>query len=220
MERKNEEPYFDAIYLPSDFDQLAHHILNDLILVIDPPSSVEDGKMIKKFRICEIEMYYRNSAHPDEYVHGHRNQLNHSHFYFHRYNNGSYKAGTYKGLDITLGNENLYFGILIRSIEDTETNEFIEGPCRVVNKLLDSFGVENVKEFMDKFFPGIDQIDIFNPLLHLAEPTADTPFPEERIFRGPRIGLSAKYPEYRNRPYRYAIKTQKLKKERKQLSEC
>ena len=35
--------------------------------------------------------------------------------YFHKFKNGSYKEGTFKGMDISLGNsdKNIYFGILI-----------------------------------------------------------------------------------------------------------
>jgi len=38
------------------------------------------------------------------------------HWYFHRYGSKGYKSGTYKGLDITFGQDSMYGGILIRSI--------------------------------------------------------------------------------------------------------
>jgi len=40
-----------------------------------------------------------------------------------------------------------------------------------------------------------------------------------QIYAGPRIGLSAKYPTYQFKPYRFAIKKAKLKKKKTTLVE-
>jgi hypothetical protein len=82
-------------------------------------------------------------------------------WYFHRQNGKAYKGGTYKGLDITIGEIGSPSivdttttttttsttkrqtsrgggagGLLIRSIMNIATGEIIQGPCRVMNELL------------------------------------------------------------------------------------
>src|SRR5579883_2225689 len=89
-----------------DFDTIAEKILNSYELII---------KGIK-YRICEIEFYCRCKDHDDKYTHCTPDQQKYEKFYFHKYHNGTYKSGTYKGMDITFGNKDMYFGILIRSI--------------------------------------------------------------------------------------------------------
>jgi hypothetical protein len=60
----------------------------------------------------------------DEYTHCNDDQLKYGYWYFHKFPNGSYKGGTFKGLDITLGNnKDKYCGILIRSIYDIENKK-------------------------------------------------------------------------------------------------
>ncbi len=128
-----------------------------------------------------------------------------SRFYAHRFKNGTYKVGTYKCMDIVYGNKkkNIYFGILIRSIEDIETGEFYCGPCVSVNKLL---GYYKVKEFND-FFEDYNIDEEFT-----LEETDDLDY--EDIYVGPRVGLGDKYPEFKNKEYRYAIKIKKIKKQK------
>src|SRR5271170_8512868 len=104
--------------------QIAESLLNKYVLVVGE----------KEYRLAEIEFYINNGTHNDQYTHGDPNQKKYGKWYFHRYRGHAYKSGTYKGLDLTLGNDTTYFGILIRSIYDTTTNTMIEGPCRSVNK--------------------------------------------------------------------------------------
>jgi len=40
---------------------------------------------------------------------------------------------------------------------------------------------------------------------------------DEEIFKGMRVGLSNKYPEYLNRQYRYLIRKKEIKKQKKDL---
>lgn len=167
----------------------------------------------KPYRICEIEFYVKNAKHNDQYTHCNSDQLEYEKFYFHKYHNGTYKSGTYKGLDITFGskNENSYFGILIRSVYDEENNEFIEGPCRTVNKILELNKCDNISELLDnKKIIGIFE----SPKLQLKY--VDN-LERKEINIGPRIGLSDKYPEYHKKKYRFVIYKDKIKKERKLL---
>lgn len=94
----------------NNFDTMANLLLNKSILVINNT----------EWRISEIEFYYHSNIHPDNYTHKDENQKRNGEWYFHRQNGKSYKGGTYKGLDISCGNENNYGGILLRSIECKE----------------------------------------------------------------------------------------------------
>lgn len=193
---------FNENYTPDDFETIADIILNKLILKAGT----------KKFRICEIEMYFKNQAHPDEYVHSNQDQKSYGKFYFHKYYNGTFKSGTWKGLDIVLGNDKKYFGILIRSMMDCDTGEFIEGPCKSVNKILEQFNCTNVLELIDKEFVHGEQISARGEKICLE---TNKDLEKLDIFKGPRIGLSDKYPNYQNLLYRYATNITKIKKNRK-----
>jgi 3-methyladenine DNA glycosylase Mpg len=182
------------------FDELAYLFLNKSILIINE----------KKYRICEIEFYLKNDDHNDKYTHCNDDQAKYGKFYFHKYGNGSYKGGTYKGMDITFGNENSHCGVLIRSIYNTDTKEFIEGPCRTVNKILEEYSIESINELTN------------NKLLSVLENEHDfclknAKMKEEIIYKGKRVGLSDKYPNFRNLNYRYLVKKNKIKKQKADL---
>lgn len=164
------------------------------------------------FRLCEIEFYLKNNSHNDLYVHGDDDQKTFEGLYFHKFKNGSYKSGTYKGLDITFGSTNSYFGILIRSMLNVNSGEFIEGPCRCVNKILELFGSSDVKTFFadNKFNAQLKLYDTTNGI-YLMEHEHKS----EEIFEGIRVGLSDKYPEYLNKNYRHAILIKNIKKQKK-----
>jgi hypothetical protein len=119
--------------------EIAKSLLQKYVLVVGD----------KEYRICEVEFYVNNDNHNDKYTHGDKNQKTFGKWYFHRYPNGAYKSGTYKGLDLTLGNENTFFGILIRSIYDDEEDEMTDGPCKTVNKILELNNCSDVKEYME-----------------------------------------------------------------------
>ena len=193
---------FNENYTHEDFETIANLVLNKIIL------NVKNNK----YRICEIEMYLKNDTHPDLYVHSNSDQKSFGKFYFHKYWNGVFKSGTWKGLDIVLGTKDKYFGILIRSIMNLETGEFIEGPCRSVNEILNQFNCLDVAELFATEYNGIKQIGLDDEKLNLS--TAND-LNKESIYKGPRIGLSDKYPEYQNLFYRYATNIKKIKKNRK-----
>jgi len=169
----------------------------------------------KEFRICEIEFYVKNNNHDDKYTHGDSHQKTYGKWYFHRYPNGSYKSGTYKGLDLTFGNNDTFFGILIRSIYDNETDEMIDGPCKVVNKilLLNDNEVHDVKEYMENRSSPLSARSTKNFYLKRKN------LPLERIYKGPRIGLSDKYPDWKNINYRFVIKKNYIRKNKRNLIE-
>lgn len=189
--------------VPTKFVDISDILLNKSVLLVKNTS----------FRLCEIEFYYKNSSHNDQYVHGIEDQKTFEGFYFHRYKNGTYKAGTYKGLDMTFGNMNTYFGILIRSMIDMNTNTFIEGPCRCVNKILELFNEPNVKSMMEnnKF---TNQLGLYDETSGICLKEKND-LEKQEIYGGMRVGLSDKYPEYLNRNYRHAIYVKKIKKQKK-----
>ena len=188
------------------FDQLADILLNKTLLVANS----------KRFRLSEIEFYYCGPEHMDQYTHCSDEQQMNGKFYFHKYKSGTYKSGTYKGLDLTFGHDQTYFGVLIRSIQETgETGEIVEGPCKSVNLLLKQFDCEVVKDFVeDKTLP----LDIYDQQykFHIVDDSHLTPQP---IHKGPRIGLSDKYPLFRDLKYRYVINRDKIHKQRKTLDQ-
>jgi hypothetical protein len=176
------------------------------------------------YRLCEIEFYYCGDGHRDEYTHCSEEQNQFGKFYFHKYQNGTYKSGTYKGLDITLSpNKDTYFGVLIRSIKNMDNYDFIEGPCKTVDEILKQFdrkptkdgktcSCTEVKHFTDGKELPLDIYDVNNKLyLEHFEETDDYD-----ILTGPRIGLSDKYPEFKDKPYRF-VSSKYVKKQKNTL---
>jgi hypothetical protein len=159
---------------------------------------------IKSYRISEIEFYIYNDEHKDEYVHRSSEQQTMNKFYFHKYNNGSFKSGTWKGVDLCFGEENKYYGVLIRSIVELDTGKNIEGPCKSVNEILSNYGCTVVSELSNKY-PQIFQLDFFDPQnpLHIVK-SDDSTTNDLTIYKGFRFGLSDKYPLFKNMFYRYS----------------
>jgi 3-methyladenine DNA glycosylase Mpg len=177
------------------FHEVAEYLLNGCIL------KVKD----KRYRIYEIEMYYYNKdEHPDAYTHCDPLQMEYKKFYPHRFRSKTYKSGTYKCMDIAYGNKETktYFGVLIRSIENIDTKETFTGPCISVNELLKNYNLSEFSPFMEKY-----DIDKEFKL-------EDAKLDHEDIYVGPRVGLGDKYPEYKEKNYRYATKTKQIKKQK------
>src|SRR4051812_22743169 len=117
---------WDEITLPQNFDKLPIVIVNGCHLMIKN----------EPHRIRELELYYHAANHLDEYVHKDHLQCTFGQVYFHRFNSGVYKGGTFRGMDFTFGRSNVYFSILIRSVQNINTGEVISGPCNVVKYIL------------------------------------------------------------------------------------
>lgn len=175
--------------------------------------------LLKQFKInirdnvCsieEIEIYYNSSNHKDEYVHKNKDQLTNGKWYFHQYHNGTYKSGTYKGMDITFGNgKDIYGGVLIRSIMDEDDEEFITGPCNTVNYILKQLDHCEISDLVDEMNT-LDVFDKKNPFYLTVSADQNN----DKIFSGPRVGLSLKYPEYLLKEYRYLKQPDKIQKYR------
>ena len=190
-----------------NFNNIADILLNRTILVVKN----------KRFRLCEIEFYYKGNGHEDTYTHCTDDQLTFLSFYFHKYKNGTYKSGTYKGMDLTFGNDkDVYYGVLVRSLLDVDTNEFIEGPCRCVNKILELNSCKTVQEFMKDKKPPL-KLYSTNQDIYIRDFTQKEyiELAKEEVYVGKRVGLSDKYPEYVNLNYRYATMIKRIKKQKK-----
>lgn len=155
-----------------------------------------------EWRIVEIEFYEAK----DPYTHGSAEQHNTGTWYFHRHKNGTFKSGTYKGLDITNGAKDAPAGILIRSIWDVKNDVVIEGPCRVVDKIL----AETKSDIKSLDSQKVD--DAKQPIYLVGKSV-----PKMDIWAGPRIGLSDKYPDWRDRAYRFVSLPKAVKKQNKSL---
>ena len=178
------------------------------------------------FRICELEFYLKSDCHPDPYTHCNPDQLKYGTYYFHKHNTVTYKSGTFKGMDITLGDEatSSYFGILVRAVYNIKTKEFTEGPCNVVHAILKCYNLESINALTNNQSLNIwenSQNLILQPVKRNLSKFTNSKFPYEEIYFGPRIGLGDPTTElhhiYVNSPYRFIIQKEKIKKNKKTL---
>lgn len=171
------------------------------------------------YRFLEIELYIYTDTHKDIFTHRHSKQKNMLKWYFHQMSEkeGSYKGGTFKGLDIACGFNGGYGGILIRSIMNENDNTVIEGPCNVVNALLKQVTIDSVSDLVGKMNGNLSCLD--NDYIKLENKT----YAEHQIYKAPRIGLTLKgsnkeeKENYINSHYRYILLNDKVKKEKKKF---
>lgn len=203
-----------------------------LDLLLNHELVMKNNKERDIYRLHEIELYkwsnYQDDVCLDEYTHKNPQQLINGGIYFHRMKTkngfGKYKGGTFKGMDFTFGkseqsdqNEQnepskCYFGVLVRAISD-DNNNIIEGPSKVV---------DHIMSVTQQSREQIEQIENIADTSNLCFSEAGIIYLRKcntrkcDVYVGPRIGLSDKYPEWRNVLYRYVINGQ-TKKERKKL---
>lgn len=154
------------------------------------------------FHLREIEIYFFDKEnHPDPYTHKNKRQLEFGEWYFHRFTDiSTFLNSNRNGLDITFGNkaENIFGGILIRKIQNTETKELIVGINKVARKLIENIDDENVNEIA----LGVGQKAFDkNQLLHLEVDDNNSSTP---IFRTQRNGLTFKEDELAKKYFKIA----------------
>lgn len=120
-----------AQHWQSWFEQMSDVLLNQSVLLV--------GK--ETYRLREIEFYYHGEGHADPFAHRDPMQKTTAQWYFHR-DQGSYRGGSFKGLDISFGPSSAFGGVLIRSIsriagtdESTGADE-VNGSCLCVERML------------------------------------------------------------------------------------
>jgi hypothetical protein len=145
-------------------------------------------------RMTEVEFYYVGP--------GHRVQQSAGRWYFHK-TAGIYRGGSFKGVDLTFGNEEARAGILIRGAEAPDGKR-IDGPSLLVDHLLAECGKPTVAA-LDQEINTRLAWDVTSPL-HL-EPATDLHKP---IASCARVGLSLRKarpgstaPAFLTRPYRF-----------------
>jgi hypothetical protein len=183
------------------FNNIAQELLNNYSLVAGD----------ENYRLAEIEFYCFTDEHPDNFTHQNKLQKECGRWYFHRLGT-EYKNGSFKGLDLTFGDESMYGGILIRSLESSD-GTFICGPSLCVDNILKKTNNQNVKQF-DEAIANRLVWDSDNPLqLQLASQTRF-----DKIYSSGRVGLSLKknksleMASYIVRPYRYLSEPKKVSK--------
>eukprot|EP01133_Synstelium_polycarpum_P000230 gene230-280_t len=122
------------------FDQMANSLMNDVVLSV--------GGVDHMF--VELEFYFKGYSHPDTFTHGDDFQQDLATWYFHR-SGKTYKAASYKGLDITFGDGTAYAGILVRGIERVGGAAcLVDGPSLCVDHLLAGVGAKDIQSYVDK----------------------------------------------------------------------
>jgi hypothetical protein len=184
------------------FAEIATRLLNDADFVVGG----------KRYRFAELEMYYSGGPHPDLFAHRDPLQLEDGRWYFHR-TRGEYRGGSFKGLDLTLGDGKSYFGILIRTVV-ADDGTVLDGPCVTVDHLLAKTKAANVAV--------LDGLINARPIWDAASPLAIAEAEKPRaapVYATSRVGLSLKKargkpdaPRFVGRPYRFLTEPSNISK--------
>lgn len=208
------------------FSDIADKLFNHWVLVT--PSA--------KYRFTEIEFYYSNICsenidipdhfppeagipyiledlyqtgfpHPDPYTHGFFNQYKNDYWYLHS-NEKGLKNGKRKGLDLTIGNEGefSYGGILIRGIRNITEDVYINGPSRVVDRIIFDMKKKSISEIKDIL--NLTALDKNNEIYIEEFDFKTAQIKSEESIRTTRFGLTKKKEDIDNffdKPYRYII---------------
>ena len=96
----------------------------------------------------EIEIYfYDEELHQDTYAHKNKRQLKFGEWYFHRFTDlEPFLKSNRNGVDITFGNEQkgIYGGVLIRKIQNIETNDMIVGINKIARELINNIAKDPI----------------------------------------------------------------------------
>src|SRR5579884_354019 len=139
------------------------------------------------YRLMEVEVYFTSAEHPDPFTHGDALQTQPDIWYWHR-KGETYIENSFKGVDISLGGEGRKGGLLIRSLLNTQTGEFIEGTSKVVDALLKQLQCSSIREVVQRL-PSLGVHDPKSPLRIEWQPPGNEP-----IYSAPRVGLTLKQP--------------------------
>jgi len=171
-------------------------------------------------RIREVEFYFHAQGHPDPFVHCHPLQRSSGEWYLHRSGSG-YRAGTFKGIDLTFGSSGSYGGMLLRSLE-TEAGKIVNGSGLCVEHMLALTGRESVAH-LDACIGARSAFE--QGCLVRLEPKSDPSRDRcDKVWSSARVGLTLKrlvaeprMPEFIMRRYRFLTSPAAIKKGRLQL---
>jgi 3-methyladenine DNA glycosylase Mpg len=195
----------DTAYPPA-FAKIADLLLNRAHLMIGGEAH----------RLTEIEFYFNGGDHLDKYTHGDKMQKKFGVWYFHKFG-GEYKSGSYKGLDIAIGNDKAPAGILLRGHERISDKDLIDGPSMSVDRMLQLNSCASVVELvkkLEKYDLSIDQgDDNSSPLCVVPAENRNHP-----VYSTARVGLTLKKENsvarwrYIARNYRFITEPSRIKK--------
>jgi len=196
------EPFLGEETAAPWFARLADRLLNRSQLLIGT----------KVLRLTEVEVYYHGPSHTDPFSHREPVTQQCGRWYFHR-SSGTYRSGSFKGLDLAFGDRTAYAGILIRGLEKPN-GDLIDGPSLCVDYLLSVTGTATVPA-LDKAIGSRLAWESGNPLF-LQTTTA---IGQRSVFRSGRIGLTLKrarghadMPRFVLRPYRFLTQPKNIRK--------
>ncbi|MBA4067103.1 MAG: hypothetical protein C0501_26030 [Isosphaera sp.] len=181
---------------------VAGHLLNGVDLVANGAA----------YRFVELEAYYHGPGHPDPFAHRDPVQLEDGRWYFHR-TRGEYRGGSFKGLDLALGDGSAYFGVLVRGVVGPD-GVLVDGPSLTVDHLLARCGAGSVAA-LDAAILKRKAWDATSPVYvrDRAEPRDAT------VYATSRVGLSLKKakgvpaaPRNVGKPYRYVTEPRRVTK--------
>lgn len=167
-------------------------------------------------RFTEIEIYCNSPAHPDTFTHGDTMQEEFARWYFHR-SGGTYKSGSYKGLDLAFGRPGAPAGVLIRGVETPE-GALIDGPSMCVDHVLARTGHRTIQSLVAAFDRAADAA-ADSPLYVVVDPAPRA----AAVHAAPRVGLTLKRgvladrARFLARPYRFLSEPARIKKGRPNL---
>lgn len=168
----------------------------------------------QRLRPVEVECYFHGGEHPDDFAHRDPIQVEPGRWYFHR-SGGTYKAGSYKGLDITCGHNGAHGGVLLRALAPLDdAASLIDGPSLCVDHLLAAAGASSIATLVARLLPGspVDRVEQ-NPFSLTLEDDRHAP-----VYATPRVGLTLKRGElelrqrFLSRGYRYLTEPARLRK--------
>lgn len=167
-------------------------------------------------RLTEVELYYHGPDHEDPFAHRDLVQQTAGAWYFHR-TGGSYRGGSFKGLDLAFGRRGVFSGVLLRGLEDA-AGRFVDGPSLLVDHVLMKTGVASVRE-LDETIAGRLAWDASSPVHLDRHPEESRP-----IYRTARVGLTLKRavpgdprPTFLVKDYRFLTEPRRTKKGKGQI---
>lgn len=165
----------------------------------------------KSHRLIEVELYYHGPDHEDPFAHRDPVQQQVGVWYFHR-TGGTYRGGSFKGLDLAFGSPGVFGGVLFRGLED-DAGRIVDGPSLLVDHALKTTGIPTVRE-LDEKIAGRLAWDATSPV-HLV---MTQPEPRE-VYRAARVGLTLKQatpgdsrPSFLTKDYRFLTEPRHTKK--------
>jgi len=183
---------------------VASFLTNDVVVAA---RNAADGK-VKYYRVAEVELYVTHkSLHNDPFTHADPLQRESGLWYFHR-KGGSFKAGSFKGLDVTYGTPQCPCGALIRSLvrmprfddaalkgstvapvlSSPMKEHLIDGPSLVVDELLSACGAKDIAALVANQSARMP-VDSAALTLQRAVQASPRAVVRGRVMLAPRVGL-------------------------------